>query len=162
MRRRQRGATAMEMALVMTFFIIPMMFGLIDFSRWFGAVIAANEATRLGARIAVVCDNPAIGPAALSAGIKARMRTLLPLTVTDNNIDIQYLSLNCGAGEVCGVSVALKNAPSGANPEPHIDAIAGALPFIPSTMPIPKFRTVLTRESLQTTIGTSSNPLCSP
>jgi hypothetical protein len=160
---QQRGATAVEMALVMTFFIIPMMFGLVDFSRWFAAVIAANEATRLGARIAVVCDNPAKS-GAQTAGIKARMRSILPPTITDGHIDIEYLPLSCGASEVCGVAVKLKALSSGTNPEPHIDAIAGVFPFIPAVLPLPSFRTVLTRESLESTIGSgagaSTNPLC--
>jgi hypothetical protein len=162
-RLAQRGATAVEMALVMTFFIIPMMFGLVDFSRWFAAVIAANEATRLGARIAVVCDNSAKTGARI-AGIKARMRAILPPTITDAHIDIQYLPLSCASGEVCGVAVQLKSLSSGPNPQPHIDAVSGAFPFIPETLPLPSFRTVLTRESLETEIGTgasaSTNPLC--
>ena len=59
--RRQQGATAVEFALVFAFFFMPLMLGMVDFSRWLYAFNSAVEATRLGARIATVCDQDAAG-----------------------------------------------------------------------------------------------------
>lgn len=146
-RQRSKGATAIEMALVMIF-IVQMMLGIVDFSRWLLAMITANEATRYGARIAAVCSLNA-------SGIANRMLPLLPSGFTASNVSVVYGQSVCATGEICQVSVSLVGSPA-------IQSIAW---FLPSTLPIPSFATVLPRESLSTTIGTGvsppSNPLCS-
>ena len=70
----QRGVAAVEFALVASLFF-TMLFGVIDMGRLLWTWNAAAEATRLGARLAVVCD---IG----DADIKTRMIGRLPLTST--------------------------------------------------------------------------------
>ena len=146
--RRQRGVTAVEFALVFALFFMPLMFGLVDFSRWMFAVNSAAEATRYGARIATVCDPDA-------AGIKRRMKTFLPGGTADGNITVSYLSgaaNGCGSGaDFCGVRVSLSGV--------TLPKFAFFLPG--ATYPLPAFSTTLPRESLQTVVGGVANPLCS-
>jgi len=52
-RRRDRGAAAVEMALVLPL-LISMLFGVIDFGRLFNAEIQLSQAAREGARIAAL------------------------------------------------------------------------------------------------------------
>ena len=149
--RRQHGATAVEFALVFAFIFMPLMLGMVDFSRWLYAANSAAEATRLGARIATVCDP-------FAAGIKLRMLAFLPTGTAVSDIpDPEYLSGDangCGPdpNNVCGVRVYLEDltvAPQFAF-------------FLPGdSYLIPDFSTVLPRESLQTVVGGSANPLCS-
>jgi hypothetical protein len=149
--KKQLGATAVEMALVMIF-VVQLMLGIVDFSRWLFTINSANEATRLGARIAAVCTTDAVG-------IKNRMRVFLPPSILNSQIAVSYLSTGCATGEVCAVQVALINNPA-------IDSIAW---FLPTNLPIPSFSTLIPRESLQTSVfppgGTAAtnntNPLCS-
>jgi Flp pilus assembly protein TadG len=147
----QSGATAVEMALVMIF-VVQLMLGIVDFSRWLFTMNSANEATRLGARIAAVCTTNA-------AGIKTRMRTFLPPSITNSQITVSYLATGCATGEVCAVQVALTGSPT----------IASIAWFLPTNLPIPSFTTLLPRESLQTSVfppggtaaASNTNPLCS-
>ena len=144
--RRQQGATAVEFALVFAFFFMPLMLGMVDFSRWLYAFNSAVEATRLGARSATVCDQDA-------AGVQLRTAVFLPAGAPP--LVLEYLSGDangCGpAGDICGVRVSLGDV--------RIPQFAFFLPgdnyrvFAPST--------VLPRESLQTVVGGSANPLCS-
>lgn len=147
-RQRQRGATAIEFALVFAFFFMPLMIGMVDFSRWLFAVNSAVEATRYGARIATVCDPNA-------AGVKDRMKFVLPGGTPDTAITLDYLSgaaNGCGsAGNVCAVRVTLTGV--------TIPKFAFFLPG--SSYPIPPFATTLPRESLQTVVAGVANPLCS-
>lgn len=52
-RRRERGAAAVEMALVLPI-LISLVFGIIDFSRIFNAEIQLSQAAREGARLAAI------------------------------------------------------------------------------------------------------------
>lgn len=52
----QRGATLIEFALGLLIFLMFLL-GVVDFSRLLYTWTAANEATRAGARYAVVCDD---------------------------------------------------------------------------------------------------------
>ena len=52
-RRRDRGAAAVEMALVLPL-LISMLFGVIDFGRLFNAEIQLSQAAREGARVAAL------------------------------------------------------------------------------------------------------------
>ena len=143
LRRRQCGATAVEFALVMLLFFMPLMLGIVDFSRWLFAVNSAAEATRYGARIATVCDQNA-------AGVERRMRTFLPTGAPPPNVEYLTGTVNgCSASgiDVCGVRVTLS------------DVTIRAFLF-PGTYPLPSFSTTLPRESLQTSVGGDANPLC--
>jgi hypothetical protein len=129
----QGGATAVEMALVMLF-VVQLMFGIVDFSRWLFAMNSAAEATRYGARLAAVCDQNA-------SGIRTKMAKFLPVqnsAYTATQIPISYLQGPCGSGEICAVSVSLNNV--------GIQPISWFI--VSPTMPLPALRTILPRESL--------------
>lgn len=146
--RKQAGVTAVEFALVAAFVYFPIMLGIASFGRWLYTLNAASEATRYGARIAVVCD---IG----AAGIKDRMQIFLP-QAADENISIVYSKNSPGActeADCETVTVSLSNLSVGGL---LWFAPPGGIPLL-SYMPIPAFSHTLTRESMQST----SNPICS-
>jgi Flp pilus assembly protein TadG len=143
----QSGVAAVEMALVLLF-LVQLLLGIVDFGRWLHAVNSAGEATRYGARTAVVCDNSLAGRAAA----RARMAFFLPAGTPVTSINIQPISgaaSGCAAGEVCAVSVSITGV--------TIPAIAW---FLPAQLPIPNQTVVLPRESFSSTINASSNPAC--
>jgi Flp pilus assembly protein TadG len=82
-RKPQAGATAVEFAMIAVVFF-TLLFGIMEMGRLLWTWNAAVEATRLGARLAVVCS--------LNDGaIASRMRNMLP-TLAVANIDIEYLN----------------------------------------------------------------------
>lgn len=150
-RSRQRGAAIIEFAIVSIVFFMVLL-GIADFGRWMFTLNAATEATRLGARLAVVCDLD-------DSTIKARMRELLA-QATDSRIVITYYGsdpsnpgnwvVGCTVSTCAGVTVHLSNV--------SIDSVAW---FLPAQLPIPPFSTSLVRESLRSSIDGSNNPVCS-
>lgn len=139
-RHRQSGAAAVEFALVVSVFLM-LLFGVIEMSRVLFYMNTAAEATRLGARLAVVCDINA-------AAIKTRMRNMLGI-LSDANIDISYLPAGCDIGSCQTVTVSIDQGQSALN-------IATYIPFVPLTLRMPAFTTTLPRESLSST----SNAIC--
>eukprot|EP01036_Dinobryon_divergens_P011937 gene11937-16067_t len=82
-RRFERGAAAIEFALVATVGgLLLVLFGTLELGRLMFTLNTATEATRLGARIAVVCN-------ADDAQIKTRMAAMLPL-LKPENIAVTY------------------------------------------------------------------------
>jgi Flp pilus assembly protein TadG len=149
--RSQGGTTIIEFALVALLFF-SILLGIADFGRWLFAVHASSESARLGARVAVVCDVAA--PA-----VRARMRSLLPSTVSDQSIQIEYLSAaaadpvdwepGCTAETCAAVRVHLAGV--------TIPSVAW---FLPAQIPVPTLSVTLTRESLHSAIDGSPNELC--
>jgi hypothetical protein len=138
---RQRGAVAVEFALVAALFLIALLVGIIELGRVFYYMNATAEATRLGARIAVVCDMSA----AQQGVIKDKMRGYLDVLPNDH-IAIEYIPLNC-TQETCRM-VRVSVLPG--------VAYSGFIPFVPITWTLPPFATTLPRESLDS----ASNPIC--
>jgi hypothetical protein len=105
-RGRESGATIIEFALVLIFFL-TFLFGIIDFGRMLWTWNAASEATRWGARVAVVCDKDA-------AAVLARMKTFMPQLGADN-VQVDWydgsynLSTTCDHTNCAGVSVRIVN-----------------------------------------------------
>ena len=54
--RTQRGAVAVEMALVLPLLLV-LVFGIIDFGRAFNAQVTLTQAAREGARLAALCNS---------------------------------------------------------------------------------------------------------
>jgi len=134
--RSQRGVAAVEMAIVSAVFIL-ILFGAMEMSRLLWTWNAAAEATRLGARLAVVCD---IG----DTSIKTRMAERLP-ALQPANVTIDYLPNGC-TDETCqSVRVTLAGYT-------HVPII----PFASLSIPIPTFQTTLTKEFMQS----AGNPVC--
>ena len=143
----QRGAVAVEFALVAALFLLTLLFGIIELGRAFFYMNATAEATRLGARIAVVCDKGTHDQL-----IRDRMREYVSV-LRDIDILIQWDPDPCtrDSPPVCQ-RVTVRILP-GATFDTFI-------PFVPLRWTLPPFATTLPRESMQTTIDGASNPVC--
>jgi len=139
--RRQAGVAAVEFALVAALFF-TILLGAIEMARLLWTWNAAGEATRLGARLAIVCDiNDPI--------IKSRMRQMLP-AMQPANVTIDYLDPGnapntCSAATCKSVRVTLAGYT-------HVPII----PLVPLSIPIPPFQTTLPKEFMQS----AGNPVC--
>jgi Flp pilus assembly protein TadG len=136
-RSRQQGATIVEFSLVLLIFIM-FVFGLVDFSRLLYTWNAANEATREGARYAVVCADPSSNDRIL-----ARMQQLMPQI---SAINVTWTPAGCDASRCEAVTVSL----TGLNFK-WISPVPGAL--AQPVILMPGFSTYLPREMM------SYNPL---
>jgi len=139
--RQQRGVAAVEFALVAAVFF-TILLGAMEMSRLLWTWNAAGEATRLGARLAVVCDMN-------DPSIVTRMQQMLP-ALQPANVTIAYLNPpnapnTCTAATCKSVRVTLAGYT-------HVPII----PFVPLSIPIPPFQTTLPKEFMQST----GNPVC--
>lgn len=127
---RQSGATAVEFALVLLIFL-TFLLGILDFSRMLFTWNAANEATRAGARYAVVCDDTT------KAGqVLAKMQAILPQIQT---IALDWTPASCTSATCEGVTLTITGLKY-----QWISPIAG-LAGLPA-IPMPSFSTFLSRE----------------
>lgn len=139
---RQSGVAAVEFALVAVMFF-TLLFGIMEIGRLIFYWNSAVEATRVGARTAVVCDKD-------SAAVFTRMKSVLPILASVNDITVTYPVANCSAD--CELTVAVK-----------LDSVTVAtmtnfLPF--KSLKLPPMSTTLTVESLRSAIDGASNPVC--
>lgn len=142
MKCRQRGAAAVEFALVLLLFMMFLL-GIIDFSRMLFTWNAATEATRAGARYAVVCDD-----VTQQAAVLAQMQQMLPQITSAS---VEWSPSGCSPATCEGVRVSITNLDyQWIAPIP--DAV---LPLIP----MPAFSTYLTREVMRQ--DAHSNAICS-
>lgn len=132
MRASQRGATLIEFALVLLVFL-TFLLGIIDFSRMLFTWNAATEATRLGARYAVVCDDTY-----QQAAVLAKMQQLLPQI---SAVSVQWSPAGCTASTCEGVTVGI----SGLQYQ-WISPIAG---LAGPSLAMPSFSTYLPREVMR-------------
>lgn len=149
-RRDERGATTVEFAFVAVL-LFTLLLGAMDFGRMLFIWNAAAEATRWGARVAVVCDK--LTP----DQVRDKMRRILP-QLEDENILIQWYNPEAVADNACNnsncksVSVSLQNF--------QVQAIS---PFMGFVMPlVPPFTASMPRESMEATSSDGYlNPVCS-
>jgi TadE-like protein len=140
-RAKQRGAMAVEFALVILWFL-TLIFGAIDLSRWMYAIDASQEAAREAARTAVVCSVGSAGPALRAS---PALVTMISGTTTVNYIPEGCCASLATCSTACeGVEVRLTGY--------EVPSIAWVFP----SMPVPPVTTYLTRESMDST----SNSLC--
>lgn len=132
----QRGAAAVEFAIVSSLLLVFLL-GIVEMGRLLWTWNAAVEATRLGARTAVVCDKNDIS-------IINKMRGRLP-ALQASNVSVTYFPSGCTDATCQTVRVTL----AGYTHQPII-------PFVPLSIPIPAFQTTLPREFMQST----GNPVC--
>jgi len=142
-RDRQRGATAVEFALVAIIFVTLLM-AIVEFGRWMYTLEMVAEATRTGARVAVVCDIN-------DAKIKAEMQARVPqLSLSNAQVSVQYFPAGCSKSNCQGVQVGVTGA-----------TFTPAIPFLSVAFPIPPFSTTLPRESLESVNADGEvNPVC--
>lgn len=142
MKSRQRGATAIEFALVLVIFL-TFLLAVVDFGRLLFTWNAAIEATRAGARYAVVCDSTAN-----QAAVLARMQGMLPQI---SAIQMTWVPAGCNSSTCEGVTVAVTGVTHA-----WISPVFGLASVAPIT--IPPFSTYLTREVMRQ--DPNSNTIC--
>lgn len=129
---RQRGATTVELALVLLLFFMFLL-GVTDFARMLYTWNAATEATRLGARYAVVCADTANQPQVLE-----KMRRMVPEI---GGVALAWAPAGCDASNCTGVTVTITSL------DFHwISPVVGAV--IPARA-LPPFSTYLPREMMR-------------
>lgn len=141
-RQAQSGILIVELALLLVFVLLPLLFGIMEMSRLLFYWNTATEATRLGARIAVVCDFN-------DAAIKTRMTAIFPI-IAAADIQIDYRPDACTASNCEQVTVRIDKA----------EQIETSIPFVPMALKLPQFSTTLRRESMHSNIGGFANPVC--
>lgn len=105
MKKYQTGATAVEFALVAALFLTVLL-AVMDFGRILFTWNAAAEATRLGARVSVVCDKGA-------ARVLADMQKFVPVTSANVQVDwyvgnsIDNSCTSTGTPACSGVAVSI-------------------------------------------------------
>jgi Flp pilus assembly protein TadG len=129
------GATTVEFALALLVFL-TFFLGIMDFSRMLYMWNVATEATRLGARYAVVCDDTA-----KKSAIVSRMQAMLP-QVADANVNVAWAPAGCGSGTCTGVTVTITNLNF-----QWISPVAGAAAI--GAIQMPTFSTYLPREIMR-------------
>jgi Flp pilus assembly protein TadG len=136
--KTQRGATMVEFALVLIIFL-TFLLGIVDFSRMLWTWNAANEDTRWGARISVVCDKDA-------EAVLASMQKFLP-QLTSENVVIEWygpndtISTSCNHTNCTGVNVRIANLDY-----QWISPIGFGTYGADGLIPMPGFSTYLPRE----------------
>jgi Flp pilus assembly protein TadG len=142
MKRRTQGSVAVEFALVGTV-LISLLLGITAFGHWMYTLEMVADATRSGARIAVVCD---LSDTAIRSAVQNRVPQL---SLTNAQITLQYLPNGCTKSNCQSVRIGL----SGATYSPWFPAAAA--------FPIPPFTTSLPRESLESVNAAGeTNPSC--
>lgn len=125
---RQTGVLVVEFALVVLLVFLPLLLGIAEFGRWLFTLNAASEATRWGARVAVVCDMNDSRP-------KQRIRATLG-GVADSLV-IDYSPKDCTPTTCTMVTASLVGA-----------TFTPLIPYFGVSLPIPAFTVTLPRESL--------------
>jgi Flp pilus assembly protein TadG len=145
----QSGAAIVEFAIAAVVFF-SLLLGIMDFGRMLFTWNAAAEATRWGARIAVVCDKLTPNQ------VRDRMRKILP-GLTNANIVINWYNPAGTVNNACDKASckAVEVSLTGFNFTP----ISPFLPFGLSM--VPDFRTYLLRESMEAVNAAGDqNPVC--
>ncbi len=137
--RSQRGAAAVEFAIVAAL-LCSLLIGIMEFGRIPFYWNTAAEATRLGARVAVVCNQD-------DSDIKQKMRGMLSV-LADGQIQVAYEPAGCTIDTCESVTVSIASGVS----------VPTVIPFVPLTFNLPAFSTSLPRESMDSAGGT--NPVC--
>lgn len=139
--KKQTGAAAVEFALIALFFF-SLLLGILEFGRVLFKYNSAVEATRYGARVAVVCD---IG----STAIVSKMQQIMP-DIATANVAVTYEPTACVQNTCERVKVKIQGL-----------SVTPMIPVLNVTLPIPSSETSLLRESMASSIGGASNPVCS-
>ena len=139
-RKCQRGAAAVEFALVAIVFFM-LLIGIVEMGRVLFTWNATAEATRYGARVAVVCG-------VNDAAILSRMQKIMP-ALTAANVSVSYVPSGCSVANCQQVSVSIQNVP-----------VTTLIPVSAATLMVPPFTTTLPRESMLNSIDGHPNPVC--
>ena len=133
MNTRQRGSTIVEFSFVLIIFL-TFLLGVLDFSRLLYTWSVTNEATRAGARYAVVCATPADNSRILTA-----MQQRVPQIAS---INVVWEPAGCDATSCEGVNVSDTNMQF-----KWVSPLPGAL--AQKIINLPGFTTYLPREMMR-------------
>ena len=133
MNTRQRGSTIVEFSFVLIIFL-TFLLGVLDFSRLLYTWSVTNEATRAGARYAVVCATPADNSRILTA-----MQQRVPQIAS---INVVWEPAGCDATSCEGVNVSVTNLQF-----KWVSPLPGAL--AQKIINLPGFTTYLPREMMR-------------
>jgi Flp pilus assembly protein TadG len=141
-RNNQRGAALFEFAIVATVFL-TMIFGVIEFGRFFWTHNALRDAARKGARYATIRKNDGPGIQAVKYMVvygdpNANPATATPVVpgLTTSNVAVEYQNYN-------GVLLGSRASVSIVNYQFQF-----ALPLVGATTTMPSYRTSLPGESV--------------
>jgi Flp pilus assembly protein TadG len=134
---RQRGAAAVEFALVALVFF-TLLLGIMEFGRWMFTLNAAREATRLGARLAVVCSQS-------DAALISQRMSELTVSISPEQMVIDYFPASCTADNCRTVTARVQQA-----------EFRPLIPFLGGGYAIPPFPVSMPRESM----NSSQNRVC--
>ncbi len=146
MNRRQSGAAVVEFALVLTVFLTVLL-AIFDYGLVLYKLNSVAEATRRGARHAVVCDT------SNSASILAEMQKIVP-DLTSGNVKIDWYGQNDAVSTTCthenctGVSVSVSGV--------TLSSLSPASWIGFSSLTIPGFTAYLSREIMGQDPGSGS------
>jgi len=146
--QRLRGMVIIEFALVVLLVFFPLLLGIMEFSRWLFTLNAAAEATRVGARLAVVCSNSASD----IVKIKEKMRFFVG-GVNNDQISITYQP---DAGCDTDWSADTANRCESVTVQLNGATFTPLIPYFGVPVPIPPFVTTMPREFMKS----SGNPVC--
>jgi hypothetical protein len=138
---RQKGVAAVEFAIIAVLFF-TLLLGIMEFGRWLFLLNGANEATRLGARLAVVCS---IETPTDYTRIKARMSEMTGGGIPATRMVLDYEPTGCNIDTCRSVTARIVGA-----------QFTPISPFFGLTVPIPQFPSSLPREYMNST----GNPVC--
>jgi len=140
-----QGGVAIEMAMTL---IIALMLsvGVLDLARWWLAVASTTEATRLGARLASLCD---LNDSVIRQRTLARLVGVPVSGMAAPQVQISYTPSGCNSSNCAGVSVALQQG-----------QWASVVPFLPNFLPLPQGQQYQPREALSSTTLGRINPIC--
>lgn len=137
---RQRGAAMIEFGLIALIFF-SFLIGIMEMGRVLFTYNSAAEATRYGARVAVVCD-----PGSQTLVLN-KMRQIMP-GLQAANVNLAYSPGGCTINTCQRVTVAIQNF-----------QVRTIIPIVGLTFTLPSFSTTLPRESL--TGNSGNNAICS-
>jgi hypothetical protein len=132
-----RGVATVEFALVALVFF-TLLLGTMEFGRWMFTLNAASEATRLGARLAVVCSPTD------ARDIERRMSEMT-VSIAPEHMQISYQPERCTAGNCRTVTARVVGA-----------TFRPLIPLMSRPFAIPPFEVSLPREYM----NSSQNPVC--
>jgi len=135
-KKHQQGVAAVEFALIAVI-LFTLLFGIMEMGRVLFMMNTTAEATRLGARIAVVCDRDNS-----VEFIKGRMTDIANFLPRDS-INVNYVDSTSSGRTYITVSVI--GVP--------VQSIVSLIPF---NFEMPSFSTTLPRESM----NSANNPIC--
>jgi Flp pilus assembly protein TadG len=148
MKKHQTGAAIVELAIVLVLFLTVLL-AIMDFGRILYTWNAAAEATRLGARVSVVCNNGGTNDG--FAKVLADMQRFVPITSANLHIDWYVdnaIDNSCTSATCTGVAVSITGL-----------SIAPVSPLAWigfSSLSVPGFSTYLPREIMGQDPGSSS------